>query len=90
MPPAISLSVNAAADKVVLAVADNGHGIPAPERDNVKKRFYRLDKSRSTKGSGLGLALVEAVANLHGAVLTLGDNNPGLAVSVAFPRAAKY
>ena len=61
-------------------VADNGPGIPEAERDKVFDRFYRLDRSRTTKGSGLGLALVKAIATLHGLSLTLSDNNPGLAV----------
>ena len=47
-------------------------------------RFYRLEKSRTTPGSGLGLALVKAVADLHGAELTLADNQPGLRVEVGF------
>ena len=61
-------------------VADNGPGIPEAERDKVFDRFYRLDRSRTTKGSGLGLALVKAIATLHGLSLALKDNNPGLAV----------
>ena len=44
-------------------------------------RFYRLDRSRTTKGSGLGLALVKAIATLHGLSLRLEDHHPGLAVS---------
>ena len=61
-------------------VTDNGPGIPEAERDKVFDRFYRLDRSRTTKGSGLGLALVKAIASLHGLSLALKDNNPGLAV----------
>jgi signal transduction histidine kinase len=68
-------------------VADDGPGVPAEERDRVLRRFYRLDASRSTPGSGLGLALVAAIADLHGAKLGLSDANPGLAVEVRF---AKY
>jgi signal transduction histidine kinase len=61
-------------------VADNGPGIPEPERGKVFDRFYRLDRSRTTKGSGLGLALVKAIATLHGLSLRLEDRQPGLAV----------
>ena len=61
-------------------VADNGPGIPETERDKVFDRFYRLDRSRTTKGSGLGLALVKAIASLHGLSLRLEDRKPGLAV----------
>jgi signal transduction histidine kinase len=66
----------------VLEVADDGPGIPAEERPRVLRRFYRLDRSRGTPGSGLGLALVAAVARLHGAVPVLSDAEPGLRVTV--------
>ncbi len=65
-----------------LIVADNGPGIPVGERDKVLQRFHRLDGSRATPGSGLGLCLVAAVAELHGAAVTLEDNGPGLRVIV--------
>jgi signal transduction histidine kinase len=68
-------------------VADNGPGIPEEERDRVFHRLYRLEKSRSTPGSGLGLSLVSAIAELHGARITLADNHPGLLVQVDFTRA---
>jgi signal transduction histidine kinase len=64
-------------------VADNGPGIPEAEHEKVFDRFYRLDRSRTTKGSGLGLALVKAIASLHGMTLRLEDRQPGLAVIVA-------
>jgi signal transduction histidine kinase len=63
-----------------LAVADNGPGIPAAEHDRVFDRFYRLDRSRSTAGSGLGLAMVRAIAGLHGLSIQLEDAGPGLRV----------
>jgi signal transduction histidine kinase len=68
----------------VLTVADTGPGIPAPDRDKVLHRFYRLEKSRTTPGSGLGLVLVKAVADLHDASLELLDNTPGLRVTLRF------
>jgi len=68
-----------------LVVADNGPGIPADQRERVLQRFVRLDDSRGTPGSGLGLSLVAAVAKLHGAEVTLDDNAPGLRVALAFP-----
>jgi signal transduction histidine kinase len=66
----------------VLDVADDGPGIPAEEYARVLRRFYRLDRSRGTPGSGLGLALVAAVAKLHGTTPTLSDAAPGLRVTV--------
>ena len=73
-------------------VADTGPGIPPDRREHAKQRFVRLDAQRSTPGSGLGLSLVDAVAKLHDARLTLGDNHPGLRVTLAFkpaPRSAR-
>ena len=68
----------------VLSVADNGPGIPAQERGAVLRRLYRLDRSRTTPGNGLGLTLVDAVCRLHDARLTLLDNHPGLCVRIDF------
>jgi signal transduction histidine kinase len=74
---------------IVLCVADSGPGIPAAERANVVRRFYRLDESRGTPGSGLGLSLVAAVARLHGAKLEFRDKDPGLEVLMAFSTACR-
>jgi signal transduction histidine kinase len=79
----VSLSTGAAG--VMLAVEDNGPGIPEAERERVLQRFYRLEYSRTTPGSGLGLSLVAAIAELHRASLRLEDAYPGLRVSVMFP-----
>ncbi|MGA9603653.1 MAG: ATP-binding protein, partial [Methyloceanibacter sp.] len=68
----------------IAEVSDNASGIPESERRNVFKRFYRLERSRSTPGSGLGLALVAAVADLHTARIELVDNEPGLKVALQF------
>lgn len=71
--------------QVVLCVTDDGPGIPVEERDKVLRRLYRLEQSRTTEGHGLGLSLVAAICKLHGAQLSLGDNQPGLAVRIVFP-----
>jgi len=86
---AIEVVLADAADGPVLRVSDNGPGIPAAERENVLRRFYRLEKSRTTPGSGLGLALVKAIADLHDARLELADNAPGLRVELYFPKALR-
>lgn len=67
-----------------MSVADRGPGIPEDERDKVLRRLYRLERSRTTPGNGLGLALVAAIAEAHGATLTLADNAPGLVVTLRF------
>jgi signal transduction histidine kinase len=68
-----------------LTVADTGPGIPIAEKENVFRRFYRLDASRSTPGSGLGLSLIAAIAKLHDASISLEDNEPGVRVRILFP-----
>jgi signal transduction histidine kinase len=81
----IKLTVTRQGERVLASVADNGPGIPSDEREKVFQRLYRLDHSRSTPGSGLGLSLVRAIADLHGASIALEDRRPGLAVVISFP-----
>jgi signal transduction histidine kinase len=69
----------------VIAISDDGPGIPAGEHQHVFRRFYRLERSRCTPGNGLGLSLVAAVASLHKARITLVDNAPGLKVELLLP-----
>ncbi len=83
----ISIGLSRVDSSVRASVADNGPGVPPDERERVLQRFYRLDSSRSTAGSGLGLALVAAIVDLHGADLSLLDNRPGLCVEVTFKAA---
>lgn len=68
-----------------IVVADNGPGIPAADRERVQERFVRLEASRNSSGSGLGLSLVRAVARFHGGTLTLEDNRPGLRARLRLP-----
>ncbi len=77
--------------RVQIAITDTGPGIPPEERQRVKERFVRLDKSRSLPGSGLGLSLVDAVADLHRAEFILSEGipssrGPGLTAKIIFPR----
>ena len=83
---AVTLHVTSDDDTVSVVVADTGPGVPPGEREAVLRRFYRLEPARSTPGSGLGLSLVSAVAQLHEAELTLEDNGPGLVVRLRFRR----
>jgi len=76
----VSLGLTKVGHGFDLVVADNGPGIPHTEHEKVFDRFYRLDRSRSTAGSGLGLAMVKAIASLHGLTIRLEDAKPGLRV----------
>jgi signal transduction histidine kinase len=68
--------------RIGVAVTDNGPGIPPEEREAVLRRFHRLEKSRHTPGSGLGLSLVAAVAKLHGLTLIIDSSYPGSSVTL--------
>jgi signal transduction histidine kinase len=68
-----------------IRVSDQGPGIPLAEREHATERFYRGEAARHTPGSGLGLALVQAVALLHAGSLTLEDAAPGLTVVLSLP-----
>lgn len=80
----ITVGLRQEAGAAILSVADTGPGIPASEREKVFRRFYRLEASRTTPGNGLGLSIVKAIAELHGASLVLSDNRPGLRITVHF------
>tara|TARA_R110002111_G_scaffold45463_2_gene82154 strand:- start:84 stop:1460 length:1377 start_codon:yes stop_codon:yes gene_type:complete len=81
----VVVEVTGRGNETVLTVSDHGPGIPEKERGKVLQRLYRLDQSRTTEGNGLGLSLVSAISDLHGARLTLEDNMPGLTVRIIFP-----
>ena len=70
-------------------VADDGPGVAIDDRERVLRRFVRLEQSRNTPGSGLGLSLVSAVTRLHGGDLRLEDNRPGLRVVISLARRAR-
>ncbi len=78
----IELGIDQGAPMAV--VRDTGPGIPAAERDRVFQRFYRLERSRTTPGSGLGLALVAAICDMHGIELTVEDGLPGTLFRLCF------
>ena len=80
----ICLMAMSHAETVEAMVSDTGPGVPPADRERVLARFVRLEASRSTPGTGLGLTLVKAIADLHNARLELSDNSPGLRVTLTF------
>ncbi|MBB3460071.1 HAMP domain-containing sensor histidine kinase [Rhizobium sp. BK377] len=87
----VSVKLSRRPEGICLSVADHGPGVPPDRREDVLKRFVRLDESRSKPGTGLGLSLVDAIMELHGGTLELSDtepghaDRPGLTVSMVFP-----
>jgi signal transduction histidine kinase len=78
--------------EAVLAVSDDGPGIPAADQERAFDRFVRLDHARSrdeagTGGAGLGLAIVRAIARTHGGSAYLESATPGLRAVVRLPAA---
>jgi signal transduction histidine kinase len=82
---AIIVDLNGDHGGVVGSVSDDGRGVPVAERERIFQRFHRLPESQSVPGSGLGLSLVKAVADIHGIVLTAEDATPGLRIKMRFP-----
>ena len=80
----IEVSICREGSKIIASVADNGLGVPEEERERIFQRFYRLKRSAKVEGTGLGLALVAAVATLHGSQLTVEDHAPGLRILIRF------
>ena len=83
----VRAAVEETADTVRIMVADTGAGVPEDQRGRVQERFVRLDPARGHGGTGLGLAIVAACAKLHGGVLRLEDNHPGLRAVLELRRA---
>jgi signal transduction histidine kinase len=68
---------------VTLTVEDNGPGVAPQDLAAIFQRFYRADAARNSPGSGLGLSLVAAIAELHGLECSASDNRPGLKITLA-------
>ncbi len=83
----VRLSLRADPTHAVLEVSDNGPGIAPVHRDQIFERFYRGEASRTTPGNGLGLSLVKAIADLHGAKIELLPDTDGSTFRVTVPRA---
>ena len=78
--------------RITIEVVDEGPGIPEADRGRATERFFRGETARNTPGSGLGLALVQAVMQLHGGELALSHgsggfatNGPGLCATLILP-----
>jgi heavy metal sensor kinase len=75
----VTISVNRVGDEGVLAIADEGRGIPAEHRDRIFHRFFRVDEARSRDGggAGLGLAIAKWAVEIHGGRITVKERQGG-------------
>jgi two-component system heavy metal sensor histidine kinase CusS len=82
----IMITTRIKSDGTDLVVADSGCGIPPQHLSRIFDRFYRVDSSRSSQGTGLGLALVKSITDLHGGTVALASEvNRGTTVTLTFP-----
>ena len=80
----ITVAVGESAEGAYMTVSDNGPGIDNADKNRVLQQFVRLETERNTPGNGLGLSLVKAICQFHGATLNLSDNDPGLVATIQF------
>jgi two-component system, OmpR family, sensor histidine kinase KdpD len=87
-PPSSTIEVDARSNgSVDITVRNSGSAIPESERPRVVERFYRGDRARNIPGTGMGLAIVQQIAQSHGGTLTLGSSpETGTAFTVSLPR----
>lgn len=74
-------------DPVIFEITDNGRGMTDEEAENAFRRFYKADKSRSSKGTGLGLAIAKKIAELHGGDISVkSEKGRGTTFTVTLPQ----
>jgi signal transduction histidine kinase len=83
----VELAARPAGLEAAIVVRDNGPGVPEAELPRLRERFYRINRARNQPGNGLGLAIVSAIATLHGGRLHLANAAPGLTASILLPQA---
>lgn len=81
----VDLSGEVFENEVIIRISDTGRGIDTEDYDRIFQRFFRGEKSRNSSGNGLGLALVKAISDMHGATILVTDNNPGTVFELGFP-----
>ena len=75
----VTMRVDRVGDEGLLAIADEGPGVPAEHRDRIFNRFFRIDEARSRErgGAGLGLAIAKWAVEIHGGRITVHEARDG-------------
>jgi signal transduction histidine kinase len=83
----VTVTVSATSRWALVAVADDGPGVPADERSRIFQPFVRLDadRSRAAGGTGLGLAIVAEIVAAHGGSVRVDDTHPGAVFTIRLP-----
>ncbi|WP_081827710.1 sensor histidine kinase [Kozakia baliensis] len=81
----ITLRASLSGDLVRISVTDQGAGMAQEDLARASERFFRADQARNTPGAGLGLSLVQAVAQLHGGTFSLEPLQRGLRAVISLP-----
>lgn len=76
----ISISAQDLVDKVLIAVENTGEHIPEAEMQNIWEKFYKIEKSRNREmgGTGIGLAVVKNILNLHDSEFGVSNTDNGV------------
>jgi signal transduction histidine kinase len=83
----IAITLASAQGRAIVTVSDDGPGVPPEEHAKLFQRLYRREASRAHPGHGLGLAMVSAIAELHGAKAAIEPGHAGLSIRMSFPTA---
>ena len=84
----VEVKIEKQQDNIIIAISDDGPGIPQEEYENITKPFYKIDKSRSEKKSsvGLGLSIASDIVKSHGGDITFAKSKfGGLEVAISLP-----
>ena len=84
----VEVKIEKQQDNIIIAISDDGPGIPQEEYENITKPFYKIDKSRSEKKSsvGLGLSIASDIVKSHGGDITFAKSKfGGLEVTISLP-----
>lgn len=81
----VSASIKAGKDRCAVTVSNSGSHIPSESRERVFQKFYQCDKSHSTLGNGIGLAVVKRIVDLHGGTVELTSEDDMTSFTVNLP-----